>query len=293
MLDFTEKVEKYRNTHCNPQAIPDGFVRREISGVYVFGDPENADIHLVDEMEGILRTAEAGEGLILSTGSTFKNPYKIIVERRKKFADILGKLLLINQDELLGILQDDPHSYRRYMRERLFSKLPEIDEKNWIIPNPELNDEAALNVFVRQLKTVQKIRLALLGIGPDGDKSNGLPSSPHIGFIEAGTPLDVDAKIVKLDERTRHANSGGKPEEYPERAISHGPANVLKAETIIMLAKGSNKKENMKRVLLGDFDLNIPATLVQIAPRMESTRRKVIFLLDCAAAASTIEELWV
>jgi len=293
MLDITKKVEEHRNAHCKPSAIPDGYEPREISGVYVFEHTEDADACLVDEMESILADSEAGEGLILSTGSTFENPYKIMAERRQRLAKILENLMLINQDELLGIKQDDPRSYHRYMRKRLFSKFPELDERNWIIPNPELGGEEALEIFIRQLETVQKVRLALLGIGPDADPERKLAASPHIGFIEPGTPLDVLAKVVKLDRRTRHANGNGNARDYPTHAISHGPANVLKAETIIMLAKGPKKKENINRVALRNFNLKVAASLVQIAKKNDGGRRKdVKILMDHAAAESTFKTLW-
>jgi 6-phosphogluconolactonase/glucosamine-6-phosphate isomerase/deaminase len=99
------------------------------------------------------------------------------------------------------------------------------------------------------------------------------------------------AKIVQLDKRTRHANSGGMPGKYPSEAISHGPASVLKAETITMLAKGGNKKDNMGLVVLGDYNPEIPASVVLIAPEIKEIQRDVRFFMDCDAAESIFQRL--
>lgn len=276
MLDITEDVIRFRHTQKHIGINP--------AGVYVFDTPEEADSRLVDDMEEVLQTSMPKEGLILSTGSSYESVYRIMAERHDRLAGILKELILINQDELSGIPENDPLSFRRYMREKLFAEFPELKEENWIIPHPGAHPVASLEKFKEQLKTVQSIKLAMLGIGPDEDPKKGLEPSPHIAFIRPNTPLDVLAEIVDLDEITRHANSNGDPENYPAKAITHGPANVLRAENLFLLAKGLHKQQNMKKVLLGKFDPGASATLVQIAPR-------VTHYLDREAAELTLSTM--
>lgn len=294
MLDITEDVIDYRRRHIGASEVPEGYTYLDPAGVYVFDTPEEADSILADDMEEVLQTAKPREGLILSTGSSYENIYDTMAKRRDRFARILQKLILINQDELRGIQENDPRSYRTYMRRKLFDRFPELREENWIIPNSVTEASESLRVFIEQLRTVRSIKLAMLGIGPDGDPEKGLEASPHIAFIRANTAMNVLAEIVDLDERTRHANSGGAPENYPVRAITHGPANILRAQEIFLLAKGPSKRQNMKRVLLDKFDLEASATLVQIAALTmgQKPKPRVTHYLDREAAGLTLSTIF-
>lgn len=291
MLDITKSVKDYRQSHVNPDLMPQGYVYRNIAGVYVFDDPEEADANLVNGMERVLQTAHPGEGIILSTGASYIPVYDIMADRRTKLAWLLKRLVLINQDELAGVEKNDPRAYCRYMRERLFANFPELGEENWIIPDSSLRPEQALDLYLLQLRNVQTVRLAMLGIGPDADSDKGLLASPHVAFIRPGTALDVLAQIVDLDETTRHVNSNGRPENYPARAISHGPADLVRAKDIFLFAKGQRKQQNIARVALGALDLNVTATVVYAVKREEAQENNLTFFLDKEAAETTLDIL--
>ena len=276
MWDISKEVSEHREKNCT-NAVPDGYKRRDAS-VYVLDNP-GLDQGVVNRTHEILETAQQHDGVVLSTGGTFESIYEVMGEQKAHFEALLKGLVLINQDELYVIDEEDRLSYTHYMRARLFSALQEPIRGEWIIPDPSRPPEEALAAFHRQLIAVNRVKLGLLGIGPDA--KGKLKASPHIGFIAPDTPLDSFADIVKLDHATRCAN--GDKETYPRKAITHGPANVLRTQALLAVAKGSRKKQNMADVVLGDFSPAIPSTLMQIV-RADIEDASVEFFLDTDAA---------
>ena len=260
--------------------------------MYVFDTLEEASRGFVGGVERVLESAKPDEGVICSTGKTFESIYDIMAGGRDRFSELLEGLFLISQDELMGIAEDDPISYTRYMRERLIRTIG-LHESKWVIPNPTMAPLEALRIYIRKLEAIKSVRLAMLGIGPDSDPENGLPASPHVGFITPGTPLHVMAQLVQLDETTRSVNSSGHPNDYPPLAITNGPANILRAMEILPIATGSRKQQNMKRILLGGFDSQVPTTLLHLISRDVPgwPEPRVSYYMDRDAAGATLDEL--
>lgn len=71
---------------------------------------------------------------------------------------------------------------------------------------------------------------------------------------------------VELDSGTIHANrkSAPNPESYPVQAITQGPANIGRADRLILAAKGDAKKNNVASTLLEKPELDRPSSLIQV-----------------------------
>lgn len=111
-------------------------------------------------------------GLVLglATGRTMERVYDRLAAMRLDVSACRS----FNLDEYIGLPADDEHSYRRYMDERLFSRV-NILRANTHVPDgmaADLGAEAAR--YERLIRDAGGIELQLLGIGEAG----------HIGFNE-------------------------------------------------------------------------------------------------------------
>jgi len=109
----------------------------------------------------------------------------------------------------------------------------------------------------------------LLGIGHNG----------HIGFNEPAHALIRGTHVVDLAEETRKANARffGSADEVPKQAITMGIGTILKAKTILLVVRGADKADIVRRALTGPITTECPASLLQTHPHL-------VVLLDKDAA---------
>ncbi|MBI4080415.1 MAG: glucosamine-6-phosphate deaminase [Candidatus Levybacteria bacterium] len=206
---------------------------------------------------------------IMPTGSTPKGFYQRIVDACKKRQVSFRKATIFNLDEYWKIDPWHPDSYASYMRVNLIDHI-DIKAKNWHIPNGNTdNPIAEAKRYEALLNKHQPIDLAILGIGMNG----------HIGFNEPGTAVDAPTSFVKLHQSTIERNSDQlvASNETKLHALTIGPAEILKADRIMLLAKGIDKADAVNRAIRGQETSQLPASYLR-------RNKKVTFVLDEAAA---------
>ncbi|MMZ62350.1 Glucosamine-6-phosphate deaminase 1 [compost metagenome] len=173
-----------------------------------------------------------------------------------------------NLDEYIGLDEQHPESYRRFMNEKLFNHIDILPENTHVPSGSSSDPEQAAAEYNRLLEQAGQIDLQLLGLGHNG----------HIGFNEPAEELTGPTHIVKLEERTRQANARYFPsiDEVPTHAITMGIGTILQAKQILLMAKGADKAEVVARALRGPITTQCPASLLQTHPN-------VVVVLDQAA----------
>lgn len=183
----------------------------------------------------------------LATGST---PIKLYEELSKDYKDNKtnwSNIKTFNLDEYLHLDENDPQSYKTFMKKHLFSNI-NINKENTHFPELNINyDDLILENG--------GIDIQILGIGTNG----------HIGFNEPGSTLESKTRIVDLTQETIQVNANkffnGDTKNVPKQAISMGIDSILKAKKIILLAFGPSKKETIKTLKsMKKFDSNFPAS---------------------------------
>lgn len=200
----------------------------------------------------------------LATGSTPIGIYDKIVESYKEKKVSFKEVTTFNLDEYVGITPENDQSYAYYMNKHLFSHI-DITAKQTHLPNgmaPDMEEESARYDAMLE---AQPVDIQLLGLGHNG----------HIGFNEPDVNLSGGTHAVKLKEETREANARffASMDEVPEYAITMGVGSILKANTILLVVRGSDKAEIVKEALTGPITTSVPASLLQ-------THARVIVLLD-------------
>lgn len=201
----------------------------------------------------------------LATGGTPVGVYQKLVELYREGVISFKQASSYNLDEYVGLPEDHPESYRRFMNEKLFNHI-DINMENTHVPSG--NSEQAAADYTQLLEQAGQIDLQLLGVGHNG----------HIGFNEPGENLHGPTHIIELDEVTRQANARYFPsiDDVPTHAVTMGIGTILQAKQILLMAKGADKAEIIARALKGPITTQCPASLLQ-------THANVVVVVDQAA----------
>jgi glucosamine-6-phosphate deaminase len=177
-----------------------------------------------------------------------------------------------HMDEYAGMSGDHPASFRRFLRERLFDRVP-------VAAFYELNGEAAdadaecerYAALLRQARP----SLVIMGIGENG----------HLAFIDPpvcdfNEPRDV--RPVELDDvcRMQQVHDGAflLLEDVPKRALSLTVPFFLRVPRALVFVNGEHKSTAVQAALEGPVVETCPASALRL-------HREATLFLDPAAAA--------
>lgn len=196
----------------------------------------------------------------LATGGTPVGIYEQIVRDFKQGLVSFRNVTSYNLDEYVGLPEDHPESYHTYMRQHLFDHI-DIPAASTHLPNGNAEDPSAeCAAYDEKIERSGQIDLQLLGIGHNG----------HIGFNEPDTDLIRGTHVVTLAEETLKANARffDSIDDVPKQAITMGIGSILKAKSILLVVRGADKAEIVKRALTGPITTDVPASLLQTHPRL-------------------------
>ncbi|WP_281648687.1 glucosamine-6-phosphate deaminase [Parendozoicomonas sp. Alg238-R29] len=223
------------------------------------------------------RRTTTGEGTTfgLATGSSPVLVYENLVKAYNNGDFTTENLNTINLDEYANLEAGHKETYKQFMKKNLFDdiKLPE-SQFHIFGSNPHSNDEEDEEIQrINELLKTYPRHLQLLGIGPNG----------HIGFNEPGKTLTVDtgARVVKLAIATCEANSrffDNDINAVPTHARTLGIADILAADSIVILAWGEAKARAIQKAITGPVDSLLPASFLQ-------RHKNVAWVIDKEAAS--------
>ena len=195
----------------------------------------------------------------LATGQTMESVYRLVVKMHKEDHLDFSLCHTFNLDEYVGLAPTDPHSYRYYMEQHLFSQV-NLDKRNTHLPYGLAKDfDSECHHYEQKIKNSGGIDLQLLGIGKAG----------HIGFNEPLSALQSRTRVKALTATTREQNAGmfGDVSKVPHRAFTMGVGTILESRRCILLATGKNKADILAKAVEGPMTSMISATALQWHPR--------------------------
>jgi glucosamine-6-phosphate deaminase len=166
---------------------------------------------------------------------------------------------MFHLDEYIGLSTDHPASFRRYLRERLTSKVP-IGAVHFIAGDaPDLAVE--LSQLNRAISSTS-IDAAFVGIGENG----------HLAFNDP--PADFETEhpyiIVTLDDACRQQQFGEgwfkTLDDVPRQAISMTVRQIMKAAHIVCTVPDKRKAQAVKACLEGEIGPMLPASILRTHP---------------------------
>ncbi len=226
--------------------------------IYVYNNTEELYKNAANLIANLIKS-NPNTRLGLATGSTPIKVYDQLVNQCKRDELSFKNVNTFNLDEYIGLGTDHPQSYAYFMKDHLFSHI-DIKKENIHIPSGIVSD---INQEMRDYDTLLEqnpIDMQLLGIGSNG----------HIGFNEPGTPFDSKTHVITLDEQTRLDNARffNTLDEVPKRAITMGISSIMQAKEIIIIATGAQKAEAIKKMIKGPVDVSLPASILQLHPKV-------------------------
>ncbi|MGD8171634.1 glucosamine-6-phosphate deaminase [Vibrio sp. TRT 21S02] len=210
--------------------------------------------------------------IILATGtSQFSMLSKLITDPRIDWS----KVSIFHLDEYVGLSSQHPASFRRYLKERVADKLPNLKTFTYVnadaVPlEPELE---RLNSLIENVV----IDVAFVGIGENG----------HLAFNDPPADFDVMEPyiVVELDEACRRQQLGegwfSSLDKVPSFAISMSIQQILKSRTIVCTVPSKRKALAVQQCFEGAVTPEHPASVLQQHPSVH------VFLDQDAASALT------
>lgn len=243
--------------------------------VEVYADSGAASRSVAGEIAALIRERAAkGKTAVLglATGSTPLGVYEELVRLHEQERLSFKNVVTFNLDEYWPMPPDDLQSYRRFMRENLFSRI-DIDPANTHVPDgacPPERVDAYCQEYERAIEQAGGIDIQLLGIGRTG----------HIGFNEPGSARDSRTRVITLDRVTRMdaASDFFGERNVPRRAITMGVGTILRSKRVVMMAFGEHKAGIIRRAV------EEPVTPIVAASFLQDHAGAVV-VLDTASAA--------
>jgi glucosamine-6-phosphate deaminase len=186
-----------------------------------------------------------------------------------------NRIIGFHMDEYIGLPEDHPASFRRYLRENLtrraaLSRFYEIEATNGD-PRKTCREYA-------DLLRAHPPLLCLLGIGENG----------HLAFndpAEADFNDPQDMKVVSLDQtcRQQQVNEGWFPiiTAVPRQAVTLTIPTLLRVPALILSVPGPRKAPIVKRTIEEPISTRCPSTILRTHP-------SAIAFLDRESAAGIV-----
>lgn len=206
----------------------------------------------------------------LATGSSPIPTYQELINLHRQGVVDFSQVTTFNLDEYIGIPEDHPCSYHRFMDEQLFSRINVRPGATHVPDGNAADQHAAAVAYDQAILDAGGIDVQLLGIGRNG----------HIGFNEPDAHFVYGCHVVNLTPSTIDANKRffASEDDVPRQAVSLGIGSIMNAKQVLLLATGKSKAQAVRDALLGEVNPTVQASILR-------THRNVIFLLDEEAAS--------
>lgn len=165
-----------------------------------------------------------------------------------------------HMDEYIGIDENHPASFRRYLREKLTSRVPMGAFHAMDGSGADL--ETVRREYLEKLSAADP-QICLLGIGENGHLAF---NDPHEADFDDPEPM----KIVTLDRACREQQlaEGWFPsfEQVPQQALTLTIPTLLKVPKLVASVPGKRKAASVRRALRGPISVACPATILRTHP---------------------------
>lgn len=234
--------------------------------VNIYDSNESLGAAAADDLAQILQATIAQRGkaaIIVATG----NSQLAFMESLREKDDIAwDRIILFHLDEYLGMSDQHPASFRRYIRGKLVDYVHPL--AFYAMKGDAADAKAELSRYTALLTEHQPVA-CVLGIGENG----------HLAFNDPPADFDTveDIHLVTLDRQCRlqQVNEGHFPtlEDVPTQAMSLTVPALLKPEHVLAVVPDARKAAPVKAALEGPVTPECPASILR-------TRAHVTLYLD-------------
>ena len=171
------------------------------------------------------------------------------------------RVTFFHLDEYAGLSESHPASFRRYLRERIVSR---VHPRAFHFINGEADDVHQECRLLGELIRQQTIDVAFVGIGENG----------HLAFNDPPADFDTGEPyiVVNLDEACRQQQVGEgwfeSIDEVPAQAISMSIRQILRSREILCIVPDQRKAQAVKASVELKVSPRHPASILQTHERV-------------------------
>jgi len=206
----------------------------------------------------------------LPTGKTPLGLYDQLVGLHERGEMDFSDVITFNLDEYLGLDENHPQSFARYMNEHLFRHVNIKKENTHVLSGTPADVEEHCRAYERKIRSVGGIDVQILGIGQDGHIAYDVPSS---SLVSRTRLLTLTREVVKTN-----APYYEKESDVPRFCLTMGVGTILEAKTVILMASGRDKAAITAKAIEGPVTASVPASALQL-------HQHVKFVIDEDAAS--------
>jgi len=167
-----------------------------------------------------------------------------------------SRITMFHLDEYIGISENHPASFIKYLKERLINKVHPgaVHLIGGHIEDPE-SECQRLNKII----STKEIDVSFIGIGENG----------HLAFNDPPADFNTERPyiVVELDEACRRQQFGegwfNSLDEVPHKAISMSIKQIMKSRNIICTVPDARKAQAVKNCLEDDISPDHPASILR------------------------------
>ena len=232
--------------YCRYEKVPTRIFETEYAGVQ----------HVADQVVTAINAHTGAEPFVLglTTGKTPLGLYRELVTRHKDGEVSFKNVAVVSLDEFYPIAPEHKQS-RNYRIHEEFLNHIDIAQENIHMPDGTVPVSEISDYCRAYDKLAGKVDFMVIGMGEQG----------QLGFNEPGSYDKSRTRLVQLSLHSRkiQSKSFSQEKEVPTMAITMGIGTILKAKKIVLMAWGENKAEVVQKVVEGEENEMIPASLLQ------------------------------
>jgi glucosamine-6-phosphate deaminase len=191
--------------------------------------------------------------VVFATGASQFEMLDALAYREVDWSRVSG----FHLDEYVGLPEEHPASFRRYLRERVCGRLKGLAKMEFIIGDAA--DPAREVERLNRLLAAETVDLCLAGIG----------ENCHLAFNDPPADFEAEAPylLVRLDEacRRQQLGEGWFPtlDAVPDLAISMSIRQIMKSRRVVLSVPDARKAEAVRNAVEGEVSPLYPASILQ------------------------------
>ena len=221
--------------------------------------------------EGIRAAVAAHDkaNIILATGTS---QYSMLEALAAEPKIDWSRVTVFHLDEYVGLTDEHPASFRRYLKERFVSRVSKVAAFHAV--RGDAPDPAAECRRLGELIRKHTVDVAFIGIGENG----------HLAFNDPPADFETEEPylVVTLDEACRKQQVGegwfASLADVPQKAISMSIRQILRSGRIVCTVPDVRKADAVKCAVEGELTNRCPASILR-------THRDCVMFLDRPAGS--------
>jgi len=225
----------------------------------IFKDKASTSKAAADQASGLLRALIAAKGSAVIIVATGASQFDFLAYLCAASDIEWSKVRMFHLDEYVGMSDQHPASFRKYLKERFLSKLGITDYHLIQGDAPDIHAE-----ITRMNERIEKYHpdLAFVGIGENG----------HLAFNDPPADFEVDDPyiLVTLDEKCKKQQMGEgwfpTLADVPSQAVSMSIKQIMRTPSIICTVPSAVKAEAVRDCLEKEISPVYPASILRTHP---------------------------